>query len=535
MATVFRAEHVLLQRAAAIKFLHADLNSEAARARFLREARVVAKLTHPNVVSIFDFGVTDDGTYYLASELVDGPTLRELVRGRQIEPWRALRFARQIAAGLGSAHEAGVIHRDLKPGNVMAVADKTAVEGYRLKVLDFGIAKSVNAPPASDVEVTEIGIVVGTPGYMSPEQCRADTEIGPATDIYSLGVVLYSMLCGQPPFIANDVFVLAEMHINLPPPAPSAICGCSALVDDLVLRLLAKSPNDRPSSMDEVIALIDAALADLPATTSDVAAIEPEPPRQTEKLEMSPFAAGTLSSESSRMSTFAAPPRRRTRTRMGLVVVAIIGAGVLAAIAWPSSPSEPDQVVEPTSRTVETTTATTGESGGSATTAATAASGSATTTANTVDGRSAAPTTTAPDPAGGSTTANTTTTTVTDPSIRNQTPATATATNPATGSSTTTAKTNGAEGSAGSRSTGSSTTTAKTVAGASKTAADGSAASVTTGSTTAPTRAVTVTRTNATATKRPVRRPTHAKRKPSGSGTGSGSEAPDYSFETPVE
>jgi serine/threonine-protein kinase len=259
MASVYRGVHVLLQRAVAIKFLHGGVAAgEAGQRRFLREARLVAKLSHPNIVTVFDFGQLDDGTYYQASELVPGVTLREHLRGGPLAPARALDFARQLAEGLASAHAVGVIHRDLKPSNVMVVPDPALAGGLRLKLLDFGIAKSLS----TSSQITEIGAWIGTPGYMAPEQCRGLGEVGPATDIYSLGVVLYVMLCGAPPFTASDSGGLLDLHLRAPPPRPSERCGCSPALDALVLRCMAKTPSERPPSMAAVIAAIDALSAD---------------------------------------------------------------------------------------------------------------------------------------------------------------------------------------------------------------------------------------------------------------------------------
>ncbi|HWO25042.1 MAG TPA: serine/threonine-protein kinase [Kofleriaceae bacterium] len=266
MASVFRGEHVLLQRAVAIKFLHHSIAaSEAGQRRFLREARLVAKLAHPSIVTVFDVGQLDDGTYYQASELVPGVTLREHLRRGPLEPARALGFARQLAEGLASAHAMGVIHRDLKPSNVMVVPDPALPGGLRVKLLDFGIAKSLAATSV----ITKIGAAIGTPGYMAPEQYHGGSELGPASDIYSLGVVLYVMLCGAPPFPAQDGSELRDLHLSAPPPRPSARCGCAPAIDELVLRCLAKSPAARPASMAAVIAAIDAILAGDAGDTGD--------------------------------------------------------------------------------------------------------------------------------------------------------------------------------------------------------------------------------------------------------------------------
>ena len=282
MAAVFRGEHRLLQRPVAIKFLRTDLaRSSSARQRFLREAQLVAKLSHPNIVTVFDFGELDDGTYFQASELVAGKTLREVLKARPLDLAVALRFARQIAVGLASAHASGVIHRDLKPSNVMVVPDATEPDGHRLKILDFGIAKSLDLGLGSldpGGPITKVGIRIGTPGYMAPEQCIGVGEIGPTVDIYSLGVVLYVMLCGQPPFETSDLERLLDRHLHETPRRPSEHAAVTPGIDELVMRCLAKSAADRPQSMTEVIQRIDDELG-VPSERPSSPALEPAVPR----------------------------------------------------------------------------------------------------------------------------------------------------------------------------------------------------------------------------------------------------------------
>jgi serine/threonine-protein kinase len=358
MASVYRGVHVLLQRAVAIKFLHGGMAAgEAGQRRFLREARLVAKLSHPNIVTVFDFGQLDDGTYYQASELVPGVTLREHLRGGPLAPARALDFARQLAEGLASAHAVGVIHRDLKPSNVMVVPDPALAGGLRLKLLDFGIAKSLS----TSSQITEIGAWIGTPGYMAPEQCRGLGEVGLATDIYSLGVVLYVMLCGAPPFTASDSGGLLDLHRRAPPPRPSERCGCSPALDALVLRCMAKTPSERPPSMAAVIAAIDALSAD-DRTIVDRTAVDRVAPSmialpaddgpRTLQLPVEPISVGEPLTSTATSTTTATVTAAELVTMSALVamptpVAAPASVAAPAPVAMPVPVAAPAPVVVP--------------------------------------------------------------------------------------------------------------------------------------------------------------------------------------------
>ena len=353
MASVFRGEHTLLERPVAIKFLRRELaSSAAAQQRFLREARLVAKLSHPNIVAVFDFGVLDDGTYYQASELIPGTTLAKMLEAGALEPRRAVGFARQIAMGLASAHELGIVHRDIKPSNIMVLADKTDPDGYRLKILDFGIAKSFDLD-AGD-RVTQVGIRIGTPGYMSPEQCLGNAGIGPASDIYSLGVVLFAMLCGRRPFATEDAQELIDAHLREPPPPPSRFSRCAPWIDRLVLRCLAKSVRDRPQTMSEIVEVIDGELArDAQVAIAPPAAgveqehatarLPDEGPRYV-RLGFEPAADEEVEAPTSAVTlplpAPAAPPGRQRSRRAAFVVVGVLATALALAVAlWPGAGS----------------------------------------------------------------------------------------------------------------------------------------------------------------------------------------------------
>jgi eukaryotic-like serine/threonine-protein kinase len=258
MATVYLAEDSELGRPVAIKMLderHAQ--DEQFVERFRREAKSAAVLSHPNIVAVYDRGEAD-GTYYIAMEYLEGKTLKELLVSRGPTPIRvAIDYARQILAALDFAHRHGIVHRDIKPHNVVIGPDG------RVKVMDFGIARSVSS------QVTEAGSIIGTAQYLSPEQARG-APAGPAADIYSTGIVLYEMLTGSVPFSGDTPVEVAMKHLREVPEPPSAARPeIPASLDSIVLRALAKDSDARYGSareMDADLARVAAGLSVSPAT-----------------------------------------------------------------------------------------------------------------------------------------------------------------------------------------------------------------------------------------------------------------------------
>jgi len=254
MGAVYRARHLQMDRPVAIKVLHQRfVEDEAARNRFQIEARAAVMLRHSNAVSVTDFGQTSEGCVYIVMELLEGRTLREILsRESPIETARAISIMLQTSAAVAAAHEAGIIHRDLKPSNILVTqsADQPAV----VKVLDFGIAK-VTADKLDDDEnatsMVQSSSVIGTPRYMSPEQYNG-FELTPATDVYSLGVILYEMLTGMAPFTGATREQIAQKHANDPPHPPRGIVAAIPEdVERVVLLALEKRPEDRPANADE--------------------------------------------------------------------------------------------------------------------------------------------------------------------------------------------------------------------------------------------------------------------------------------------
>src|SRR5688572_3395436 len=210
--TVYEAEHRVLGRRAAVKVLHPHLSvHEDMLQRFVREAQVVNKIGHPNIVDIYEFGMMPDGSPYSVMELLPGRTLSQLLKERgRLSPERAFSFLEPICGALGAAHRAGVVHRDLKASNVAVVSEG---EQPQVKLLDFGIAKLIHLEPGQE-GLTQVGQRLGTSQAMAPEQFRGG-PIGPTTDIYALGVLLYQMLTGSYPFQAEDRLEVERMHLEV--------------------------------------------------------------------------------------------------------------------------------------------------------------------------------------------------------------------------------------------------------------------------------------------------------------------------------
>ncbi len=243
MARVFLARDEVLERDVAVKVLRDQYaQNEEFVERFRREALNVASLSHPNIVQVFDRGEAEDGSYYIAMEYVTGGTLKDrIVRDGALPPRTAVAVAGQIAGALQAAHEGGVIHRDVKPQNVLVTASGD------VKVADFGIARAASLDVISGTSA-----VLGTAHYMSPEQAMSEA-VGPASDLYSLGVVLYGMLTGELPFEGDTPVAISMKHVNDPPRPPRELNQkIPEQLNTLVLKLLAKNPEDRYASAAEL-------------------------------------------------------------------------------------------------------------------------------------------------------------------------------------------------------------------------------------------------------------------------------------------
>jgi eukaryotic-like serine/threonine-protein kinase len=253
MGTVYRARHMLIDRPVAVKVLNQRfVEDEAARTRFRREARAAGRLQHTNAVTVTDFGESDDGYVYLVMELLEGRTLRDvLAKEAPLDAARSVSLMMQISAAVAAAHEAGIIHRDLKPANIFIV--QRAEVPALVKVLDFGIAKLAAESLDEDepMALTQVGAMIGTPRYMSPEQCDG-AELTPAADVYSLGVILYEMLTGVVPFSGSTPLSIAMKHTSEVPRSPREfVSSIPPALEQIVLHTLEKRPQDRPGNAAE--------------------------------------------------------------------------------------------------------------------------------------------------------------------------------------------------------------------------------------------------------------------------------------------
>ncbi|HVE81418.1 MAG TPA: protein kinase, partial [Myxococcales bacterium] len=261
MGRVYKAIQAPLDRMVAIKVLHPQFSSNNRDPgfvkRFVLEASLTSKLRHPNTVTVIDYGQTEDGIFYIAMEYLEGMSLAEVLTKQGALQWqRSLHIGQQVCRSLREAHRFGIIHRDLKPANVMLLDE---ADHDLVKVLDFGLVKSfVGDGTTQDVEpdskITQAGMLLGSPQYMSPEQARNHSD--PRSDVYSFGVLLYEMMSGRPPFTAKDYLEVIVKHLKEPPPPFHTVRPDLSIpleVEDLVFRCLEKEPAHRFQSMDEVL------------------------------------------------------------------------------------------------------------------------------------------------------------------------------------------------------------------------------------------------------------------------------------------
>ncbi|MBK9141040.1 MAG: serine/threonine protein kinase [Candidatus Melainabacteria bacterium] len=301
MGFVFKARHEIMNRDVAIKLLSPQVaTDEIGIKRIRREASAMGSLQHPNIATIFDFGVSDDAQPFIVMEYIQGQTLKDLLKEqKRLTAERGLPIFARIADAMAFAHENGVIHRDLKPHNIML---SDTVEKDFVKVLDFGIAKSVN----ESVMLTQKGEVLGSPLYMSPEQCTGKS-IDQRSDIYALGAIMYESITGKPPFMCSTIYETIyakttetpEPFLEVAPDLPN-LMECQPL-EELIMACLSISPYDRPSSMSELKVRLAAAGSLLGITmtsstvTSAIARVEPTEPDQTKPAAPVEITAETVS------------------------------------------------------------------------------------------------------------------------------------------------------------------------------------------------------------------------------------------------
>ena len=267
MGEVYDATHQVIRRRVAIKVLRPEMGrSPEVINRFINEARAANLISHPGLVQITDLGSRPDGAGYLVMEYLQGETLaaRLEARGGKLAPEEAVHIAAQLASALVACHKGGIVHRDLKPGNVMLVPDPAMATGERTKVLDFGLAKLIEVREAALVQ-TQSQAVLGTPLYMSPEQCEGAGRVDAKTDVYALGCMLFELLTGRTPFRGDGAGQVIGQHLfKAPEPLATAMPGLPSALCDLVDRLLIKDREERPSMRDAQRAL-DALAESLPS------------------------------------------------------------------------------------------------------------------------------------------------------------------------------------------------------------------------------------------------------------------------------
>lgn len=294
MGTVYRGTQVMLGRKVAVKILSRAQTSDSYYVeRFLREARAAAKITHGNIISVFNYG-EEKGLYYIVMELAEGKELfNVLLEKGKLPINEALDNALKIACALEAAAAKGIIHRDIKPENIIIT------NRGELKVADFGIAKHMEA----DVSITQ-GRIVGTPAYMSPEQARSD-KVDLRSDVYSLGATLFAMVAGRPPFVADNYLAVMRMHITAPPPVLSDFRkDLPAGLEDAVIKMLEKKPDDRFQTHDEVIRALESV-------------------RDRKGFDYTPQKTATV-------DDFARPKRRKVSVIMVLLLLGLLAAAALA-------------------------------------------------------------------------------------------------------------------------------------------------------------------------------------------------------------
>ena len=344
---MFVGEHVLIGRKTAIKVLKPEVSKHRRTIeRFFNEARATAAIQDPGIAQLFDVGITRDKRAYIVMELLYGESLDvRLHREGMLAPRDALRIVRQVAGTLTVVHAAGIVHRDLKPANLFSVVDAMAPGGERIKILDFGIAKL--GPELTDSAQTHAGTIMGTPLYMSPEQCSG-TTVDLRTDIYSLGCVLFRLLTGRPPFALQGAAPVIAAHLTEPPPPPSRfVPQLPPGLDELVLRCLAKSRADRFPTMAGLAEECDRRLAAL-AGEQPQTAIPSLPEATTVPLDVHLTTLGSMAGEQP-------PSTAPQRKWIGAAVAAGVFAGCMATVALarcgnddraaaPSLPSPPAQL-----------------------------------------------------------------------------------------------------------------------------------------------------------------------------------------------
>lgn len=354
MGVVYAAHHELIGKRVALKVLKADAQDPAARERFTQEARSASRVRHLNIVDITDFGNLVDGSAYFVMEFLEGHTLGQALRKGPLAPARVIQVASQIARGLQAAHQSGIIHRDLKPDNIFLLSRAGASDV--VKIVDFGIAKvqEPGAQASGGPRLTQAGMVLGTPEYMSPEQATGkDTDH--RVDQYALGCIMYEMLTGDVPYRADDSASTLYKHVFesiVPPRKKRPDLRIPAVLDALVVRALAKNPGDRFSGMKELLEALERAAVEVPADSEEGREASAQGGTPTFTMRASMYAVDALDR--------AKPSLLRIVLGTAAIVLVIGGMAAWAMLrvsSVPSAPTSQPPQREATARPVVTPTA----------------------------------------------------------------------------------------------------------------------------------------------------------------------------------
>ena len=336
MGTVYEARQEAIGRRVAIKVLHAEFaHSNEFATRFFNEARAVNLVDHPGVVQVSDYGQLPDGTAYIVMEYLKGESLaRRISRATIHLPYgEVLQIAWQIADTLAAAHSKGIVHRDLKPDNIMMVPDPHTLIGERAKVLDFGIAK-LNEPQSDSALKTHTRAVMGTPRYMSPEQCLGASGVDAKSDVYALGCMMYELLSGQPPFVADGPGLVLSMHLTREPePLRKLSPSVPVAVADLVHKLLRKDREQRPN-MARTASEIEALFKQVPAPVKRPYDSGAEDNSDVTRFVLAPSTLGSAAAQT-RLS------RKKKLWLAGLAGATVMAALVLAVLPRRTPPPPP--------------------------------------------------------------------------------------------------------------------------------------------------------------------------------------------------
>ncbi len=355
MGRVYKAVQQPLDRVVALKVLNPrydGMKDPGFERRFFLEASMTARLHHPNTITVHDYGRTDDGIYYIAMEYLEGETLQKVLAQSGRLPWpRALFIGGQVARSLREAHKLGLVHRDLKPANVMLMTEGTG--GDTVKVLDFGLVKSFTPEkPKEDAPdetgLTQAGVLLGSPLYMAPEQARGEAD--PRTDIYALGIVLFQVMTGRPPFVSRESIDVIVKHIReKPPELRSLLPELPVEVNALVMKCLEKEPGARFQTMDE---LLDAMRGTMAGQGLSGAFADPRtasgfmprttPPGGPGAATPSHTSAESVRSHEVELASAVTSTPSRLPLLLAVVGVVVVGAALGGVVAWRASAAGPE-------------------------------------------------------------------------------------------------------------------------------------------------------------------------------------------------